>query len=107
MTLYIMQKVTSQEIIRTSVTDNGHAGRFERRQTTYGDSGWYGCANPPNKYLMPAQTKFPFTPDIYADSDVQWVYVFVKSVYHLFVDSPYFYQDQEDEPSSSQQHPTF
>ncbi|KAH0557332.1 hypothetical protein KQX54_004262 [Cotesia glomerata] len=85
--------VTSQENISTLVTDNGHTGRFERQQTTYSDSGWYGCSNLPEKYQIPIESYLPFTPDIYTDSDVQWIYVFVASTFRLFVDSPYFYQD--------------
>ncbi|XP_074098089.1 uncharacterized protein LOC141526848 [Cotesia typhae] len=87
--------ITSPKEITVSLSDNVYSGRFERRQAVYNDSGWYGCAVLPDGFDKLYQNRFPYTPDLYNNSNVRWVYVFVKSLDHLFVNTPFVQSDRE------------
>ncbi|KAH0552179.1 hypothetical protein KQX54_006570, partial [Cotesia glomerata] len=83
-----LQVVYSPENISYSVSGDEHFSRFEHRKTVYSDSGWYGCAIVSEKYKKINQDRILLTPDIYGELGVQWIYVFVKSTEHLFLDLP-------------------
>ncbi|XP_044593194.1 hemicentin-1-like [Cotesia glomerata] len=86
--LLIKNVVYSPENISYSVSGDEHFSRFEHRKTVYSDSGWYGCAIVSEKYKKINQDRILLTPDIYGELGVQWIYVFVKSTEHLFLDLP-------------------
>ncbi|XP_044591541.1 macrophage colony-stimulating factor 1 receptor-like [Cotesia glomerata] len=88
--------ITSPEEITVSLSsDKVYSARFERKKAVYNDSGWYGCADLPDGFDKLYQNQFPYTPDLYNSSNVRWVYVFVKSLDHLFVNTPFVLNDTE------------
>ncbi|KAH0555171.1 hypothetical protein KQX54_015771 [Cotesia glomerata] len=69
---------------------------FERKPTVYGDSGWYACGIMPKKYKDYKEFPFVYSPDIYKESNSDWVYVYVQSLENLFVETPYIKKDSDD-----------
>ncbi|XP_076631740.1 PDGF- and VEGF-receptor related isoform X2 [Colletes latitarsis] len=61
-------------------TNGSYTFEFRRPQLNYGDTGWYGCADHP----------FTATTESYADTDINWVYVYVQSNTSLFAEEATF-----------------
>ncbi|XP_011871094.1 PREDICTED: vascular endothelial growth factor receptor 1 isoform X2 [Vollenhovia emeryi] len=53
---------------------------FQRPNTVFGDTGWYGCTN----------YNVEITKNFYDDPEVNWLYVYVKSNTNLFVEAETF-----------------
>ncbi|KAL0113762.1 hypothetical protein PUN28_012704 [Cardiocondyla obscurior] len=63
--------------------DNGiYQYIFERSNTVFGDTGWYGCADQDVEIIMNFYEE--------ANPDVNWLYVYVKSDRNLFVEEDTF-----------------
>ncbi|XP_012229228.2 vascular endothelial growth factor receptor 1-like isoform X1 [Linepithema humile] len=50
---------------------------FQRLNTVFGDTGWHGCAN----------YNVDIIPNSYDNPEVNWIYVYVKSSTHFFVEA--------------------
>nr|XP_012229230.1 PREDICTED: vascular endothelial growth factor receptor kdr-like isoform X1 [Linepithema humile] len=75
---------TIKDVINTSTPkiidteENGvYKFVFQRPNTVFGDTGWYGCAD----------YNVDIIPNSYDNPEVNWIYVYVKSNTHFFVEA--------------------
>ncbi|XP_072744995.1 vascular endothelial growth factor receptor 1 isoform X2 [Anoplolepis gracilipes] len=70
----------STPIISTDKENGVYKYIFQRPKTISGDTGWYGCAD----------YNVEIDPHFFNDSEVNWLYVYVKSRTNLFVEEDTF-----------------
>ncbi|XP_067203643.1 vascular endothelial growth factor receptor 1-like isoform X3 [Linepithema humile] len=67
----------SEKVVNTSTPNGFYVYTFQRQNAVFNNTGWYGCTN----------YNVSITLNSYNDPKVNWIYVYVKSNTHFFVET--------------------